>query len=760
MDTETDDPLLLDRGPSWVFGQGEVIVTGLYDAQKQEKKSIDGAGGAVMKKLLLSSSSAMVGANIGYDIGWLCYAHGLKPQEIKAQLIDVSVAESLIDEYQLYSLDKLAQKYLKERKGHEELEAIAAGLGLKGDFRKHLKHLWHADNGVYRPKIRAYVISDADQPVRIWEKQLKILEEQELLSAFWLNMGMVKITLGMKQRGVRIDHKKWKENSEIAAKIQEQLKNDFTSKYTETNLRSPLQMKRLFDEQRVPYKHKIVFKGWQVEGRRFKNETDAFTGDQVWDQRSRLKESFPNVRVSKGKIILMVPSQYAERTASQARDMGYEVSNNPSINKFTFLATKETHKVVADIVELKQVSNIVDKFLGPNFERFLVYHEATKQWRLHGDFNPVGARQTGRMSASHPNLQNIPSKTMLFTQLFELPKALRELCKDIFVPAKMDGDKIVPGGINLAHMCREVFLAEVGHAAVKLDFNGQENRLQAHFAVGANGNRIRAMYHENPRLDEHQFVADASGLQEKHGKKNGRKYAKNVRFGLGYGMQITTMCEQFGWDKEFAQELIDAVKDASPWVPETMEAIQSLLLKKRRWIKTLIGRRIHLQAGKDRDAYKFYNYLIQGSAADMLKLCIVAMATDGVIDTEEAVGYLLLLVHDEAVFSVPKTRAGAKFVLTLQQYMQETAELLVPVICDPEIGENWADTEAQETDKDTGEFTETVSELIDRMFKGAKAAMATKTGMTKKLAMVIDKDDDDFVDFMLDGEDTEEDDDD
>lgn len=719
-DLETHDPLLTDQGPSWVYRQGEIIVAGLYDQKLDKKRSFNGHGGKTIRELLLSASSTLVGANIGYDLGWACYEHKLKARDTLCGLIDVSIAESLIDEYQPFSLDALAQKYLGERKGHEKLADIAAGLGLKGDFRKHLKKLW--EDG-YQEEIREYVISDADQPVRIWEKQKKILEAEGLMPGFEMNMKMVRITLGMKQHGVRIDYAKWQENCAIAKDAYDGLKKDFTGKYGEVNINSPKQVAALFDRQGVPYKCKIVFKGWAPDGRKF-GKDDWFRGDQVWDQRKRLKESFPNVRVAKGKVILMVPKQYAERTAMQAANMGYQVTCNPSVGKFTLNATKATYPVSADIVEYKQVSNIITKFLGPNFERFLVQDE-NGDWRLHGNFDPVGARTTGRLSASKPNLQNIPSKTILF--------------------AGTDHE------VNLAHMCREVFIADRGHIFVKLDFSGQENVLQAHFAVGASGKRIRQMYTDNPRLDEHQFVADVSGLQETHGEKVGRKYAKNVRFGLAYGMQVTTMCEQFGWDKEFAEELIEAVKDASPWVSETMDYIQDMLLGKnqfqgrsRRYIKTILGRRVHLREGMDRDAYKFYNYLIQGSAADMMKQALIKYAES--FGANWVGDELVLTVHDEGCFSVPATPQGIVRVLEIQRYFQSAVELSIPINADPEVGPNWADGEGQTKDKETKLFNESVEQLWDRVLSG-------KTDIVDKTE---EADDDEDLDFDAMGEEDDE----
>ena len=392
LDTETSDPLLKDQGPSWVFGQGEVLVTGIYDPATKIKQAYDGNGGSPVKKLLLSASSTIVGAKISYDLEWLCYEHGLEIRKTKCQLVDVAIAESLIDEYQPWSLDDLAQKYLRERKGHEVLADIAKGHGLKGDFRRHLKWLW--ENG-YKQEIRDYVISDADQPVRIWEKQKKILEDQGLMPAFEMNMKMVRITSAMKQHGAPIDYPLWQTNCAIAREAYEPLKANFVEHYGEININSAKQMAPLYDEYKVPYKYKITVKGWQPDGgRKFIAAQDAFVGQEVYDQKAHLKSSFPAIRIVKKKVVLFVPKEYAERTNLQLIRMGYQTTCNPSLGKPFFEATKALYQVVADVVEYKQIADIMTKFLGPNFERFFV-QDKDGVWRIHGTFDPVGARQTG-----------------------------------------------------------------------------------------------------------------------------------------------------------------------------------------------------------------------------------------------------------------------------------------------------------------------------------------------------------------------------
>lgn len=701
LDIETEDKYLKDRGKikargtSCAFGRGRIIVVGTYDGVT--KKSYDGNGGAYIRKLFLNPNVTIIGANIQYDAVWLILSHGINPKEVKCRYIDVSVAESLIDEYQAYDLDSLAIKYLNEHKGKEALEAICARFGLHGDFRTHLGELW--DKG-YKQEIRDYVMSDCDQPWRIWEKQEKILEEHDginpfngkrihynsLFPAFEMNMRMLPVTIFMKIRGVKFDFAKWVQNCAKAGKPYEELKNAYEEHYGVVNINSPKQLAAQMDRFDVPYKCKLNIKGWQVTGRKFKNATDLFQGDDLVKQKKALKDVFGGIRIEKGRLNLYVPKRYAERTRQQIANMGYEVTCNPCINKGFYTEFAETYQIVADLVQYKQAKNIVDKFLGPKFGRFIVAHYAdgsispafdddgvyiakgAVDYRIHGTFNIVGARQTGRLSATVPNLQNIPSKTVLFE--------------------KTDHE------IDLAKMCRECFIAEKRHAFLKQDYSAQENRLAAHFAPGKNGERIRNMYKEDPYLDEHSYVTEVSGLAAEHGAKKGRKYAKSLRFGVGYGMQIARMMVQFGWTKEFAEDLYDKVSKAAPWLFELMEQVQDIVTS-RGFIRTLIGRRVHMRKGKTKDAYKFMNYLIQGSASDMTKLAtVVVYAT--MIEAYEAgieIDEMILTVHDEDDFDIDCTdvEKAVKRTMEIRYNMEHTSGCDLPIISCPEIGTSWAD---------------------------------------------------------------------
>jgi DNA polymerase I-like protein with 3'-5' exonuclease and polymerase domains len=679
IDLETHDPCLTDRGASWVYGEGGIIVCGVFNARTGKKTALVGGGGAAVKKLLLDDSVVLAGANIVYDLGWLCHEHHLAAKQVLCSVVDVSMAEQCIDEYQQYSLDALAQKYLGERKGDSALKGIAAGLGLKGDFRRHLKALWEKG---HKDEICEYVMSDADQPTRIWERQKEILEKTGALEAATTNFKLIKIVLGMKQRGVRIDMRKREQNYQKIFAVQTKLKSEFERSYGKVNFNSSMQLAKLFDRERIPYRVKIRIKGYAGER--------PFAGSELWNARSHLKETFHNVRVKKGQLVLYTQKQYADRTVRELVGMGLEVTCNPNIDKHALKAAKKTHEAARAIADLKQVTSIIDKFLGPKFDRFIVKH-GDNNYRIHADFNIVGARQTGRFSSNRPNLQQVPSKTVLFEN--------------------------TDHEIKLYTMCREIIVPDEGMLMGKADYSGQENRIIAHFAVGEGADEVRRKYNENPDLDFHGYIGDISGLYEEYGEDVGRKYAKNCGFGLGYGMRLPTMMETFGWDKEQAERITELYHEGAPFVKATMEKVSQVIVD-RGYIKTLAGRREHLPSyyGKPnvRDAYKGFNKLIQGSAADMTKRAMVELDDRGLLD----VFPLYLQAHDEIDFGVPKTAGAIRRLPEVQEVMEGAFKMKVPIRVDPEIGPDWGHVSGRRKSKKTKRL-EPMEHFIERIIKEA-----------------------------------------
>jgi DNA polymerase I-like protein with 3'-5' exonuclease and polymerase domains len=649
LDLETHDPYLIDRGASWAYGEGGVLCTGLYEEATGKKLALSGSGGSRIKRLLADKNVLLVGANIVYDLGWLCYEHGMAAKDLRCSLADVALAEACIDEYQPYSLDALAVKYLNEHKGADSLAAWAVRKGLRGDFRKHLKQAWEEAPEL----VKAYVVSDADQPVRIWKQQERILTETGCLDAAAINFKLIKIVLGMKQRGVRIDMKKRSENGKKLRAVWNELAPAFEKRYGKVNLNSPKQLAELFIRERVPFSNRITVKG--REGR------PVFAGSEVWEARERLRDRVNGLRVEKGKLVLYVPNRYAARTAADLVRMGLNITNNPSLAKKKIEGLKHTYEVVQWVLDLKLLRFSLENFFGPNLERFIVRH-GNNDFRIHPDFNIAGARQTGRFSSANPNGQNIPSRTVLF--------------------GETDRE------IKIYKLCREVFIPDDGMWMGKLDFSGQENRLMAHFAMGRKGDYIRGLYNADPDFDEHDLVGDESGLYDQYGRDVGRKYIKNYRFGKAYGMKVPTMMEYFGWDREHAEHMDRVFDETAPWVKDTMDKASEIIIK-RGYVVTVAKRRCHLDSyrGKanTRLAYKGFNKLIQGSGADLMKKAMVMLDAEGLLE----VFPLYLTVHDEIVIGVPKTLEALRLLPKVQEIMEHTYPLLVPMRVDPEVGPDW-----------------------------------------------------------------------
>jgi DNA polymerase I-like protein with 3'-5' exonuclease and polymerase domains len=631
LDTETDDPHLNDKGPSWVYGEGEVLCTSLFYEETGVKKVIRKWNKEV-RKLLLDPKVTIVGANIGYDIGWLEHEMGIKGQT-KATLLDVIAAESLIDEYGLKNLEFLGQKYLKRGKTKSELEEWAEDNGLKGDFRKYLKDApWDL--------LSAYAADDAELPVKILRKQIPILESQELMDPFTIDCKLIKIVLKMKQRGVRIDIQKKKSNHDLLKSRYDKKNKDFIKKYGAVNFNSPKQVASLLDDEDVPYKYKFTVKG--RNGKKY-GWNDLRVGV------IELGEVVKGFKRNKDKITCKVEKKYVKRMSDILSSEGFDFIANPSVDKKFLAGIAEEYPVASKMQELKQMSGILSKFLGPNFDRFV-----TVDNRVHATFNISKSDDSGtisgRFSCSDPNLQQIVSKGEL--------------------------DKGKESEILLAQLCREVFLPEENCWMLKIDYSQIEYRLLVHYASGPGAKEAREMYLKDPSTDYHKFVELIADLE--------RKPAKNCNFGVMYGMGLETMQEAFGWTREFTVMVMNKYRAALPYVFTTMEKVSSVA-KARGFITTIGKRRARLR-NKDM-TYTMLNRLNQGGSADMMKTAMVEADEQGLMDFLSA----HITVHDELVCSVPKTKEGLDAVLQLRQIMENCIQLRVPVIAEPEVGPNWYD---------------------------------------------------------------------
>ena len=333
----------------------------------------------------------------------------------------------------------------------------------------------------------------------------------------------------------------------------------------------------------------------------------------------------------------------------------------PSFTK-SFLDTHE-HPLAKMILEARELNKTHGTFLEPYLK-----HSA-KDGRIHTHFNQMrnedGGTVTGRLSASNPNLQQVPAR------------------HEIIGP-----------------LVRGLFLPEDGQIWAANDFSSQEPRLLVHYAtlLGLPGaEKMAQAYRDNPDTDFHQMVADMAGIK--------RKAAKTIGLGLCYGMGKAKLAASLDLPLDEASELIATFHSKVPFLKGTVDAVMKRIEHPTSGgsIRTLLGRKCRFplweptewgvnkalpreQAAmeygsriKRAGTYKGLNKLIQGSAADQTKAAMVALHKAGF--------NLMLQVHDEVALSVrniDEARAAADI-------MVKAVTLEVPSRVDVETGLNWGD---------------------------------------------------------------------
>lgn len=269
-----------------------------------------------------------------------------------------------------------------------------------------------------------------------------------------------------------------------------------------------------------------------------------------------------------------------------------------------------------------------------------------------------GGTVTGRWSSQNPNLQQVPARE---------DKHGKEI-RSLFIPEE------------------ECLLGA-------FDYKQIEYRVFTHFASGEGALEAQKKFNENPNTDYHQMTIDLMDWGDLG--KEGRHLAKNLNFGSIYGLGPKSFAAKFKQnllhnhperdpDNLFpvAQSLMNEYFRKVPFVKPTCNRIMEVG-QRRGYVKTLSGRRQRMPL--DKGAYKLINYLIQGSAADLLKKGLVDAWEAGIFNVLK----LHATVHDESVFSIPHTKEGYEACEALYQCLAHSYELKIPVGVDTEIGPDW-----------------------------------------------------------------------
>ncbi len=273
--------------------------------------------------------------------------------------------------------------------------------------------------------------------------------------------------------------------------------------------------------------------------------------------------------------------------------------------------------------------------------------------RLHTTFNQA-VTETGRLSSSNPNLQNIPIRN-------EFGREIRKA----FVPAE-------------------------GNIMLSADYSQMELRILAHIAED---NALTEAFQNNQ--DIHAATASKifrTPIDQVTSEQ--RRRAKMVNFGIDYGMTPFGLSERLGITMDQARDYIDSyLKEFSgvrDYIEKTKEHVE-----KNGWVATLLGRKrpIHIDGKMPRNMREMafrqaINMRIQGTAADIIKIAMIRIFHS--LTEKNLKSKMVLQIHDELLFDVVPGELDTIKKLVRHQ-MENAFSLSVPLVVDINTGSNWAD---------------------------------------------------------------------
>jgi DNA polymerase-1 len=310
---------------------------------------------------------------------------------------------------------------------------------------------------------------------------------------------------------------------------------------------------------------------------------------------------------------------------------------------------RNEHEIVGHILDFRQVSKLKSTYADalPN----LIEPETG---RIHTTFNQSVA-STGRLASNDPNLQNIPIRS-------DLGKEIRKA----FVPR----DK--------------------NHVILSADYSQIDLRIMASIS----GDEGLGKAFKNKEDIHRSTAALVFMVDPKDVTPDMRRKAKEVNFGILYGIGPFGLKTRLGVSQTHAKEIIDTYFNTFKRVKHFMEESIMLakekgyaetLLKRRRFLKNINSSNHVVRQFEERVAI---NMRVQGTAADMIKLAMINIYNE--LRKRKVKTKMVLQVHDELVFDAHKDEIDELRPL-IKKLMENALPLNVPVVADTGVGDNWLD---------------------------------------------------------------------
>ena len=323
-----------------------------------------------------------------------------------------------------------------------------------------------------------------------------------------------------------------------------------------------------------------------------------------------------------------------------------------STNEAVLTALAEQHAFPALILEYRQLAKLKSTYIDA-----LPKLIDSKTGRIHAQFHQTGT-ETGRLSSSRPNLQNIPIRTALGRQI-----------RKAFITAASD------------------------LVLIAADYSQIELRILAH--LSKDKELLKAFKQGE---DIHTFTASLIfDAQESNVTKQMRDRAKRVNFGIIYGISAFGLSNDLKVTQGEAQDFIDRYFARYPSVKKFMDD-EIRRCEEMGYVKTILNRRRYIPEIKSQNngvrqfaQRQAINTPVQGAAADLIKLAMINIQEE--IKAKKLKSKMISTVHDELIFEVPSSEKSIMIDLIRYQ-MEHAVELAVPVEVSVKVGKNWLEMEA------------------------------------------------------------------
>ena len=308
---------------------------------------------------------------------------------------------------------------------------------------------------------------------------------------------------------------------------------------------------------------------------------------------------------------------------------------------------KNDHAIIPFILDYRQLRKLKNTYVDP-----LPSLASARDGRVHTHYMQT-VTSTGRLSSNNPNLQNIPIRS--------------ERGKEI----------------------RKAFVArDTNHQLLAADYSQIELRIIA--ALSNDKNMIEAF---SNKIDIHAATAaKVFGVAIEEVSRDQRSAAKAVNFGILYGQSAFGLSQSIGVSRTEAKSIIDSYYEQFANLKTYMDGLVNqaresgyveTIKMRRRYLPDINSANAVVRGFAERNAV---NAPIQGSAADVIKLAMIAIQAE--IKAKQLNSRLLLQVHDELVFDVPKGEEDVLKTL-VRACMENAVKLAVPLDVEMEFGNNW-----------------------------------------------------------------------